>query len=168
MATQADRIFANQQFLGIVQFSGTVIFPAACIGDDQIEADAFIAATKLEHQHLERYSQPNTTTTSETRIIHEANGAGVLIEFNAGNISHCLTTATITVDVLKNGVSVLTSVLTLDNTNTNRVSESAAIAGGSNSYVDGDVFEIVIVASASGGTIGTGFFCSGVFREAAE
>src|SRR4051812_34014201 len=130
MSEQADRHYHPHHFLALVQFND-IVLPAESIGDDEIEDLAGIDALKLQHQHVQRYSQPNTTATTETRAIHLANGPGTLVEFDAGSIVACLTTATITVDIKKNGVSVLTSVLTLNNANTARVAVPATISGGS-------------------------------------
>jgi hypothetical protein len=139
--------------------------PDSAVKDASVASDAAIQATKVIHQHQKSYSQPNTTATTETRVIHEARGAGTVQEFRAGSIVACLTTATITVDLKKNGTTVLSAVITLNNGNTARVAVAGTVT--SAAYVAGDVFEIVITATASGGTIGTGFFAQGTFREAA-
>jgi hypothetical protein len=137
---------------------------AGAIADAQVAAGAGIAATKLQHQHRATYAQPNTTTTTETRALHRVFGAtGTVIGFSAGNIAVNAGAATITVDLKKNGVSILTGVITLDNTNTNRVAEAGSIASGS--VVAGDLLEIVVTATAGGGTLGTGFFCSATINE---
>ena len=47
--------------------------------------------------------------------VHVARGAGSLTEVRAGLVVACVGAATIVVEVLKNGVNVLSSTLTLDN-----------------------------------------------------
>ncbi len=58
---------------------------------------------------------------------------------------------------------MLTAVITLNSSNTVYVAVAAALA--SSALVVGDVLEAVIVATAGGGTIGSGVFCEAVFVE---
>jgi hypothetical protein len=102
--------------------------PASSVGNNAIAANAGIAATKLQHRHEKTYSQPNTTTTAETRILHVVKGANATVQnFRAGSIAPAIGGATVTVDLKKNGSSILTSVITLDNANVAYVVEEAAI-----------------------------------------
>lgn len=131
--------------------------------DQHIAATAAIQATKMVHQHSFKYSQPNTTATAETRTLHVAHASGTLVAFRAGSIAIAAGAATVTVDLKKNGTTVLSAVITLDSGNTARVSEDATLSV--TSYAAGDWFEIVTTATAGGGTIPTGFFCEMVCRE---
>ncbi len=79
------------------------------------------------------------------------------MSFKAGSIVVCLTPATVTLDLKKNGVSILTAVITLDAANTPYVVEAAAIATAT--LVAGDVLTVVIDETAGGGTVATGVFC---------
>lgn len=140
---------------------------AASIGDSQIAAAAGIAATKLEHQHRLIFAQPNTTATAETRVVHVVRGAtGTLTDVRAGSIAACTGNATMTVDLKKNGSSVLTAVITLDSTNTARVAEAGTLA--STSVVVGDVLEIVTAVNAGTGALGTGLFAAVTLEEDAQ
>lgn len=141
--------------------------PAASVGDDQVSSASPISADKLKHQYLPTYSQPNTTATTETRVIHVARAAGTIEGFRAGSIDPCSGAATITFDLRKNGTTVLSSVITLDNANTARVIEAGTLSG-SPTVVAGDVLEVVITATAGGGTLGTGAFCQAIVREGAS
>ena len=141
--------------------------PAASVGDDQVSSASPISADKLKHQYLPTYSQPNTTATTETRVIHVARAAGTIEGFRAGSIAPCSGAATITFDLRKNGTTVLSSVITLDNANTARVIEAGTLSG-SPTVVAGDVLEVVITATAGGGTLGTGAFCQAIVREGAS
>lgn len=141
--------------------------PAASVGDDQVSSASPISADKLKHQYLPTYSQPNTTATTETRVIHVARSAGTIEGFRAGSIAACSGAATITFDLRKNGATVLSSVITLDNANTARVIEAGTLSG-SPTVVAGDVLEVVITATAGGGTLGTGAFCQAIVREGAS
>jgi hypothetical protein len=162
----ASMIQGDQYFNGNVGMK-TLSPPAGCITNAAIEALAGIDATKVDHQHRMVYSQPNTTATSETRMLFVCYGAtGTVIAFRAGSIVAALTTATVTLDLKKNGTSILTGVITLDNANTARVVEAATIS--SASLVTGDVLEVVITATAGGGTLPTGVFCSLTVNEEAQ
>lgn len=141
--------------------------PASSVGDTQINSADPISADKLKHQYLPGHSQPNTTATTETRVIHVARAAGTIEGFRAGSIAACSGAATITFDLKKNGTTVLSSVITLDNANTARVIEAGTLSG-SPTVAAGDVLEVVITATAGGGTLGTGAFCQAIVREGAS
>ena len=139
--------------------------PAGSLVDADVAAGAAISATKLMHQHSPNYSQPNTTATSETRILHTVYGAtGTITAFKAGSIVLNIGAATVTVDLRKNGTTVLTGVITLDTANTAYTPEAATIL--SASVVAGDVLSVVITATAGGGTLATGFYCYAIITEA--
>ena len=162
----ASTIEGDQFFKGSVTMR-SVTLPDGCVDDDAIEASAGVDADKLEHQHRRGWSQPNTTATSETRVLHVVHGAtGSVVAFEAGSTVANIGAATVTLDLKKNGTSILTSVITLDNANTAYVVEAGAIATAS--LVDGDVLTVVIVATAGGGTLATGVFCSLTVREDAQ
>src|SRR4051812_24257722 len=81
--------------------------------DADVAAAAAIAESKQEHQFRPRHCQPNTAATSETRVIHEVFGVtGAIIAFSAGSIGVAVGAATVTVDLKKNGVTVLSAVIT--------------------------------------------------------
>lgn len=145
---------------------GSMVAPANSVANNAIAGTEQITATKLQHQHRAVWAQPNTTATSETRVIHVARYAGTLIDFVAGSIAACAGAATITIDLKKNGTTVLSAVITLDSGNSARVVEAGTVTVAP--YAAGDVFEIVTVATAGGGTIGTGLFCAATFNEGSQ
>jgi hypothetical protein len=148
-------IRGDTYFQDDVSFGGDVSFPSGSIGNTDIEASAGVDASKLEHLHRIIYAQPNTAATSVTQIVYQCLGTtGTTLEVRAGSIAIAVGAATVTVDVKKNGTTILSGVITLDTGNTNRVSESGTISVPS--LVDGDVLEIVTVATAGGGTLPTG------------
>ena len=135
---------------------------AAIPSSEQIDAD------KLKHQHHREYSQPNTAATTVTIPLHVARFAGTLKQFVAGSIAACIGAATVTLDLKKNNTSVLSSILTLDNANAARVVEAATLNPALVDYVAGDFFELVITATAGGGTLATGLHASAVFNEGSQ
>ncbi len=140
--------------------------PAACIANNAITAAAgnYVDPSKLGQQRRPGHSQPNTTATTETRTILVVYGAtGNVLDFRAGSIVACAGAATITVDLKKNGTSVLAAVITLNSSSVARVAQAATIT--TPALAAGDWLEVVITATAGGGTLGTGVFCQAVVQE---
>jgi hypothetical protein len=75
-----------------------------------------------------------------------------------GSIAKAIGDSTVTVDVKKNGTSVLSSVVTLNSSNTARIAVAATIDGTQDDLVAGDWLEVVITISAGTGTLPTGVF----------
>lgn len=166
-------------FSGDLAVNGTVICtgfngPAGFLTDAMIQAGAGVQATKLIHQYTKQYCQESATTVvSEARVVHIVYGnvggmsqnanASTVVDFRAGCVVACLTTATITVDLLKNGASILSAPISLDHT----VAAYAKVAGVVSNTVlaNGDVLEVKIVATAGGGTLGKGVFAEVTMRE---
>lgn len=133
--------------------------PAGSVTNTSVKADAGIESTKLQHRFQQVVAQPNTAAADETRVAHVVYGAsGTIVAFSAGSLAKAVGDATCTVDLKKNGTSVLSAPITLDSGNTNRVAEAGTVT--STSLVAGDVLEVVI-----DGTIGTGTLPTGVFAQ---
>lgn len=136
----------------------TLVIPANSINNEaQIQAGLNLSADKTEQRFFPAWSQPNTAATAETRTLFVARRAGVVNAVLAGSIAKAIGDSTVTVDVKKNGTSILTAVITLDNANTARVAEAGAISG-AGTFVSGDWYEVVIAISAGSGTLPTGVF----------
>ncbi len=143
--------------------------PPGAVVNASLPGTEQLDATKLRHYHYATYEQESgTTTTTGEHTIHVARFAGNLLQFVVGNVVACIGAATITVDVFKNGATVLSSLITLDNTNTARIVETATIDPAKLAYVAGDWFEIQITATAGGGTLGKGFFAKALFDEQSQ
>jgi hypothetical protein len=156
--------YADELHTGQHQFAKTPVVPDASWGDAQIGATNPILATKLKHQYVQVYGQPSgTAAVTERKVTHVARAAGDVQAVEAGVVTPAVGAATVTLDLKKNGVSILTAVITI----TNAQAAYAKVAGAlsSTSYVTGDVFELVVTAAAGGGTLPQGFFCDVVFRE---
>lgn len=157
-----DQNSANVVHTGEHVFQGPVTLPASVISDNQVASSASIDTAKVKHRHSKHYGQ-NGTASSVTIPIHIARAAGSVVAIEAGSIVANIGAATVTIDLKKNGSSILTGVITLDSGNTARVLEAGTIS--SASYVDGDFFELVIVATAGGGTLATGLGVEVTFNE---
>ena len=144
--------------------ANTMTIPASAVTKDSILAGTGIEAADMEHVFRPHFSQPNTAATSETRAVHVCRGAGTILSFEAGSIAKAVGDSTVTVDLKKNGTTVLSAVITLDNANTNRVAEAGTVTV--TALADGDVLEVVTVATAGTGTLPTGVFASVNLMEA--
>jgi len=123
---------------------------------DQVKAGTNLNADKLEQRFFPHWSQPNSAATSETRTLFVARRSGTVNEVIAGSIAKAVGDSVVTLDVKKNGTTILNAVITLDNANTNRIVELGSIT--SSAFVAGDWFEVVITATANTGTLPTGVF----------
>ena len=138
--------------------ANTIILPASCVSSASVVAGTNINADKTEQRFFPSYSQPNIAATTETRTLFVARRTGVVNEMIAGSIAAAIGNSTVTIDLKKNGTTVLTAVITLDSANTARIVESGAFSGSLNQFVAGDWFEIVITATIGTGTLPTGLF----------
>ena len=101
--------------------------PAETLTDAGVSSSAGIGTAKLKHRYRANFNQPNTTATTETRVVHVARVAGTIRDFLAGSIVSCIGAATIVLDLKKNGTTVLSSTITLDSGNTARVAEAGTL-----------------------------------------
>jgi hypothetical protein len=130
--------------------------PLGAVADAQVAAGAEIATSKLRHKHKKSISQAGTAAT-ETRAIHVCAGlTGTAVSFAAGLIAANSGAATVSVDLKKNGTSILTAPISLTTTPAARTLLAGTISSGA--LVVGDWLEVVITATAGGGTLGTGLF----------
>lgn len=139
--------------------------PASCIGDTNIDGSNPITALKQQHQHQKTYKQSNgSASVSDRQVIHVAYGAtGSVVAVRAGVVTAQVGGATLTIDLKKNGTSILTGTFQVTS-----AQAAFALVGGSiasASYVTGDVFEVVVTAATGGGTQGQGLFVDVIFRE---
>jgi hypothetical protein len=151
-----------------------MILPAGSVGDSQANIASPIQATKLQHQYEKTFAQyaglPASTQTaaSDQWVAHIVRGlTATPIDFKAGCVTVCVGAATITVDLLRNGTTVLTAPITLNNSQT--AYQLVTAAGFSVSpWAVGDVLEVKITATAGGGTLGKGLFAQLNLREDAN
>jgi len=152
------RIEEEGVFRGIVKFLN-IILNAGCVADVHVAVDAAIAASKLQHQHRETCAQESgATAAAETRVVHVVKGtAGQVRTFQAGCVTPCLGDATITMDLLKNGASILTAAISL--TSAQAAYDLVAGTIDTDTLEAGDVLEVAVTVNAGTGTLGVGVFC---------
>ena len=152
-----DIITGNRLYRGAVQFVNAIL-NAGCVGNIHVAAGAKISAAKLEHEPRLTYGQlDGSATVAETKVVHVVSGtAGTLKAIRAGVATACIGDSTITVDVHKNGVTVLNAAITIDSGDAayalvDGVIDTATLAAD-------DVLEVVVTVNAGTGTLGQGLF----------
>lgn len=142
--------------------ANNMAIPANAVGDAQVAAG--IGAQKLGHEHSRTRSQAsgvNNATTTE--VIFVARNAGTVVRFGAGHQAVATGTGNTTIDLHKNGVSILNAVITLTNQAVNTLVTAALGAGAV--YAANDVFKVIIVATPGTGIAGQGVFSDFRARE---
>jgi hypothetical protein len=157
------------RFTDQVTFSESPALPGGSIANTHVQAGApgnFIEATKLQqHFVITGGQESDATAAAEERPIHVAHGDGAVLAISAGVIDPNVGDSTITVDITKNGTSVLDSPITLNSSHTARQVIPGVLDAAETAYDDGDVFEVVFAVTAGSGTLGKGVFVSLVLRE---
>lgn len=165
----AQRLDGPLTITGQVTMTGTAVLPVNTVTNSMIGASVSspIDVEKVEQQITAAYSQPNTAAADETRVLHRCEGSGTVVAVRVGSIAIAVGDAITTFDVKKNGTTILSAAKEINSSNTNRVSVDATLSG-TPTYVEGDLFEVVIDGTIGTGTLPTGCFCQLVLRGAAE
>jgi hypothetical protein len=128
-----------------------------------LSATTKLPQANLSSQHNRTYGQAGSAA-SATVVVHEVRGAaGRIRSVTAGSVAAAIGDSTVTVDVRKNGTTVLSSVITLDNGNSPYVSESGTVNAAG--VAAGDVLTVVVAATIGTGTLPTGLFANVVIDE---
>lgn len=139
--------------------AGSMAVPANAIGDAEVTAARPISAAKLQQRFQTHASQTKTAGVSvaERRVIRVIVGAtGTILSLLAGLQTALVGDATTTINLYKNGSSILTAALVLTSATAAYATAAASVATAS--LVVGDVLEIVITVAAGTGTLGQGLF----------
>lgn len=122
--------------------------------DSDVSRSAGLNAITMQHAHR-FFSRDNgalsATPTSFTEQCYFATQTTTVQTFYA-MLNVCGSATSITVDLQKNGSSILSSVITLTNSTGNRVPVSATIS--SPTLASGDLLEIVVTVSSATGASG--------------
>jgi hypothetical protein len=140
--------------------------PSSCVGDAQVSGASPVTAAKLRHRHAVSEAQAHGSASAARRtVVRVAHGDGEVVAVRAGVSVACVGDSTITVDVKKNGTTILSGTIGLDSGD----AAFAKVAGtiSDDEYVAGDVFETVVTVAAGTGTLGQGVFVDVVFDEEA-
>lgn len=141
--------------------------PDNSITDEAVIAGAGIQYTKLEHLHRGVYRQPNSAAAAETKVVAVVGGVtGSVVAFKAGCVGPCVGADTITVDLKKNGITILAAPISLTSAQAAYATVSASVA--TPDLVAGGVLTVVVTPNHSSGTLGTGVFADVDYREDAQ
>ena len=155
-----------QVFNGPVSFFGTVAFPATCVGGTQMNPSDPVSDAAVRHRFEPRLAQAlgAGAAVAERRVVHHANRAGAVTALWAGAVVANVGAATYTVDLYRNGVTMLTAPLVVTSTLVAYNSVAAALVA-SPVFAAGDVLEVVLTVAAGGGTLAQGVFVKPVIYE---
>jgi hypothetical protein len=141
-----------------------ISLPSACVSDSQVAAGAAIQQTKTEKKSMPVYAQAGgSSAVSERRVAYVVSGAtGTVLSIKAGVVVAGTTGNTTTIDVQKNGTTILTAPVAVSTT-TAYTLVAAGIA--SSTLAAGDVLEVVVAAAAGAGAVPKGVFVVFALRE---
>lgn len=161
--------------MGTTRFEGSVNIPerltvgyfdppAQSIDNAAIKTGAGIQAEKLEHWTPIHW-QKDGSVASATVVLCRIHGATAdSFEVYAGSVAVAIGDSTVTVDIKKNGTTMLTgSPVTFNSSNV--AYTAVTLNPTTTTAVVGDVITAVLVATVGTGTLPTGFFISGRINE---
>lgn len=143
----SDTITANRVYTGTNVFQGPITIPS----------NAGLQATSMQHRHqITQWLCDHATNFAATRrSLHKVYGTtGTLLKFSAWCTVLAGATTTVTIDLLKNGSTVLSVTITLDSGNTIYVSEDATFS--STTLAAGDLLEVNATVSGTNYPKGVG------------
>lgn len=137
--------------------------PIDTIGDDEVDDARPLGRTKTRRFIIAKYAAPKLTaapTTAEEVVVHRAEEIGSVLQFRAGRIGANATgTGHAVVDLLKNGVSILSATIDITSGSVAYASTNGGIA--TPAYAAGDLLSVKVT-----GTVGTGSVPYGMWAEA--
>lgn len=161
-----SRLTVDVVDVGSLRVTTGATLPASCIGDSQVNAAAPVTSPKLMHRHAVTESQAHGVASADRRtVVRVAHGDGTVEAVRAGVVVACVGDSTITVDVKKNGTTILSAPISLDSGDAAYAKVDGTITVPD--YVAGDVFEAIVDATVGTGTLGQGVFADIVFDEEA-
>ena len=144
-------------------FAVAPVLPASTITDTHISAGAGVDASKLEHRFEKTISQKLAVdAASEAHVAHAVYGTtGTLLAFRAGAVTPAGSATSVAVDLKKNGTTVLSSTITLNNTQSAYQLVNGTIS--SASLATGDV--LTVHFTLTGTNEPQGVFCQIIWNE---
>ncbi len=143
----------------------SLIVPANAVGNSQVPAAANIDADKLQHRHEYIFGDPYNKYACDIRavcaVITTTGATGSVVRFCAGSSVANIGNATVVVDLLKNGTTILTAPITLTSTHTAREIVDATI--NTSTIAENDVFEWKTTVTPGTGTEAMGLFIKAIF-----
>lgn len=159
----ADTIGGDRYWTGQQQFAN-LIAPANCVGSNNFNGSDPLTTAKQYHRFRVGFAQAHgTAATNERRAVHIAAAAGTIESFKAGPVVAASGDSTVAVDLRKNGTTVLSAVITIDNGKA-----AYSLTAGTLSvttYAAGDVLEQVVTSTPGTGTPPQGVFGTAILSE---
>ena len=131
-----------------------------------LEGGTPMLPSAMGHNFVKVYAQNAACpgASDATVVIHVAKGtSGTLRSFVAGCTSVCVGDSTISVDLKKDGTSVLSAAISLSSSQSNYDQVEGTIS--STAIAAGDVLTVVVTVAEETGTLGTGLFVVVVIDE---
>lgn len=143
--------------------TGATVTPSSStVTDASVSASAAISASKIVHQHVRTFGQSGNAA-DETRTIHKAYGAGTVTAVVASCITAAVGSDTCTVNIKKNGTTILSSVVTINSSSVAYTGQAGTVSVPS--YSAGDEFTVTFDYTSAGGTAPTGVSATLIVRE---
>lgn len=152
MATDTNVHNANLHLNGNLTFASTstATLPNQTVTNATVSASAAIAASKQQHEVYQCVGQAGAIAAG-TFPLHLVLGATFTArKFYAGSVAPA-SSGSCTIDLKKNGTTVLSAVITLDSGNSAYVGEAASSIS-TPAAVAGDVYTVVVANSSWNGT----------------
>jgi len=145
--------------------ANTITLPNLTVTDAMVAAAAGIGTAKMLHRCHAMYAQESATAcTDESVCLAVIYGAtGTLVSFKVGAVVACVGEAVVSIDLLKDGVSVLTAAVEIDSADPAYTPVAGTIDTAA--VVAGDVLEVSIDETTGGGTAPKGVYCELVYDE---
>lgn len=143
---------------GALNVTGVANLAAGSLSGTALNTSVPAPANAVAHAHRRIYTTGSATTVvSATQVIHVCVGAtGTVKTVEAGCVVPAIGTDTATVDVKKNGSTILSSTISLTSAQSARQMVAGTISVAA--LVAGDVLEVIVTPTHSTGTLATGVF----------
>ena len=165
MATP-DTIFADKIYTGAVTFSQAPTLPADTISNDtHVKTGINVQVAKLEHLFKALLAQEAATlAANDNKVVHHVQAAGTVLEFKAGCVVSAIGDSTVAVDLLKNGVSILSAAISLAAADPAAYGQKTATIS-SAAVVADDELSIKFTVTAGTGTLPKGIWAQVRLKE---
>ncbi len=148
MATSSNRTDVETGIFNVLRVNITADLPDGFLTNAKVLASAGISASKLQQHKTVCYAQAGTVAT-ETVILGIIRGTtGLTLAVEVSNVTANAGASTVTVDVKKNGTTILSSVVTLTSGTGAPGVETGTVTV--TALADGDVLTAVITSVQSG------------------
>lgn len=142
----------------------SVLLKDGCVTSASVASGANIAASKLVNRIHAVLAQDNgSAVVAQTRAVYQAKNAGTLVNVYATVMTAAVGDSTITIDVKKNGTTVLTGTFNIDSGDAANAKVSGTLD--TTTIAADDVLSVVITVSAGTGTLPQGVLVSCIIDE---